>query len=144
MKNRLTVAIASLLVASLGTVAYAQSTPQQMPPTQPSQPTRQTPPSQQTPPATSPYMNGTQSGQTGSMSNNSIGQKVRRALTAHGVTATGVTVTVNNGTATLSGTVYNQRDITKAKEAAMQVAGVTHVDTSGLHARTSQGSPSQG
>jgi hyperosmotically inducible protein len=80
----------------------------------------------------------------GNASDTQIEQKVKRELTSHGVTATGVTVSFNDGTATLSGTVYNQRDITKAKNAAMRVRGVKHVDTSNLHARKSASKHGQG
>jgi hyperosmotically inducible protein len=89
--------------------------------------------------------NMTSSGQmNGTASATQIEQKVKRELTSHGVTATGVNVSFNDGTATLSGTVYNQRDITKAKNAAMRVRGVKHVDTSNLHARKSGSKHGQG
>lgn len=129
MKTRIAVAVASLFVASLGT-AYAQTpqqTPQQTPP-------QQQPMSQPASPMTSSNM--TSNGQmNGSASATQIEQKVKRELTSHGVTATNVNVSFDNGTATLTGTVYNQRDITKAKNAAMRVRGVKQVDTSNLHAR---------
>jgi len=129
MKTRIAVAVASLFVASLGT-AYAQA-PQQ---TTPQQPPQTMPQQQPAPPTTSGSMTG--SGQmNGNASDTQIEQKVKHALTSHGVTATGVTVSFNDGTVTLSGTVYNQRDITKAKNAAMRVRGVKQVDTSNLHAR---------
>jgi hypothetical protein len=129
MKTRIAVAVASLFVASLGT-AYAQA-PQQ---TTPQQPPQTMPQQQPAPPTTSGSMTG--NGQmNGNASDTQIEQKVKHALTSHGVTATGVTVSFNDGTATLSGTVYNQRDITKAKNAAMRVRGVKQVDTSNLHAR---------
>lgn len=125
MKTRIAVAVASLFVASLGT-AYAQApqqTPQQTPP-------QQQPMSQPASPMTSATMSS-----NGQAPDTQIEQKVKQALTSHGVTATGVNVSFDNGTATLSGTVYNQRDITKAKNAAMRVHGVKQVDTSNLHAR---------
>ncbi|HKZ10418.1 MAG TPA: BON domain-containing protein [Rhodanobacteraceae bacterium] len=130
MKTRIAVAVASLFVASLGT-AYAQA-PQQTP--------QQTPPQQQpmSPPA-SPMTSATMSS-TGQAPDTQIEQKVKHALTSHGVTATGVNVSFDNGTATLSGTVYNQRDIAKAKNAAMRVHGVKQVDTSNLHARKGKAS----
>lgn len=122
MKNRMTAAIASILVASLGTAAFAQGA-QQAPP-------QQTPPQQQTPPAS----NG-QTSQNGNASSTRAEHEIKRALTQHGVTAAHVTVAFSNGTATLGGTVYTKQDIAKAKQAAMQVQGVTQVDDSGLHAR---------
>jgi hyperosmotically inducible protein len=135
MKTRIAVAVASLLAASLG-VAHAQA-PQQTPQQMPTQ--QQQPMSQPASPTTSATM-----GSTGQASNTRIEQQVRHELTSHGVTATGVTVSFNDGTATLSGTVYNQRDITKAKNAAMRVRGVKHVDTSNLHARKSGSKHGQG
>ncbi|HET7222780.1 MAG TPA: BON domain-containing protein [Rhodanobacteraceae bacterium] len=125
MKTRIAAAIvASMLVGPLG-AAYAQ----------------QTPPPQSASTSASMGSNG-QSSQ--SMSSDQVEQKIKHALTSHGVTATHVTVTFNDGTATLSGTVYNQRDIAKAKKAAMRVRGVKQVDTSGLHARGSQAGHTQG
>jgi hyperosmotically inducible protein len=139
MKTRIAVAIASLFAVSLGT-AYAQ-TPQQATPQTPPQ---QTMPQQQ-PASPTTSANMTSNGQmNGNASDTQIEQKVKRELTSHGVTATGVTVSFNDGTATLSGTVYNQRDITKAKNAAMRVRGVKHVDTSNLHARKSASKHGQG
>lgn len=134
MKNRMTAAIASILVASLGTAAFAQGAqqapPQQTPPQQQTPPEQQMPPQQQTPPAS----NG-QTSQNGNASSTRIEHEIKRALTQHGVTAAHVTVAFSNGTATLGGTVYTKQDIAKAKQAAMQVQGVTQVDDSGLHAR---------
>jgi len=134
MKTRIAVAVASLFAVSLGT-AYAQTpqqaTPQQAPQTMP----------QQQPASPTTSANMTSNGQmNGNASDTQIEQKVKRELTSHGVTATGVNVSFNDGTATLSGTVYNQRDITKAKNAAMRVRGVKQVDTSNLHARKSKSS----
>jgi len=122
MKTRIAVTIASLLVASLGTAAYAQTTPPSTPP-QPASPTTS--------------MTGQSDHMSGTMSSAQVEQKVKKELTSHGVTATNVNVAFDNGTATLTGTVYNQRDISKAKKAAMRVRGVKNVDTSGLHARAS-------
>ena len=139
MKTRIAVAVASLFAVSLGT-AYAQ-TPQQATPQTPPQ---QTMPQQQ-PASPMTSANMTSNGQmNGNASDTQIEQKVKRELTSHGVTATGVTVSFNDGTATLSGTVYNKRDITKAKSAAMRVRGVKHVDTSNLHARKSASKHGQG
>ena len=139
MKTRIAVAVASLFAVSLG-AAYAQ-TPQQATPQTPPQ---QTMPQQQ-PASPTTSANMTSNGQmNGNASDTQIEQKVKRELTSHGVTATGVTVSFNDGTATLSGTVYNQRDITKAKNAAMRVRGVKHVDTSNLHARKSASKHGQG
>lgn len=126
MKTPIAAAVASLLLA---TAAYAQAPQQQMP--------------QQTPPQTmpqqqpaSPMTSGNeQANQSGMSSNTEIENKVKHELTSHGVTATDVNVAFDNGTATLSGTVYSQRDISKAKKAAMRVRGVKQVDTSNLHAR---------
>ena len=138
MKTRIAVAVASLFAVSLGT-AYAQApqqaTPQQAPQSMP----------QQQPASPTTSANMTSNGQmNGNASDTQIEQKVKRELTSHGVTATGVNVSFNDGTATLSGTVYNQRDITKAKNAAMRVRGVKHVDTSNLHARKSGSKHGQG
>lgn len=129
MKNRITAAMAAILVASLGASAYAQAA-------------QTTPPA----PTTAPYAtNSDQSSQsmpsdTASSDASKIEQKIKHALTAHGVTATHVTVQFQDGTATLSGTVANQKDVTKAKKAAMRVRGVKHVDTSGLQAQAQGGS----
>lgn len=109
MKKRLTVAIASLLVVSMGGVAFAQ-----------------------TPPQTTAYQNNNQS----ATSNSQIRQEIKQQLTSHGVTATNVHIKFSDGTATLSGTVFTKADINKAKEAARQVQAVRHVDTSNLHARS--------
>ncbi|MGH8125237.1 MAG: BON domain-containing protein [Rhodanobacteraceae bacterium] len=120
MKTRIAAAvITSLLAGSLGTIAYAQGA-QQM-----------TPQPQTTPMTSAP----------GDMSGGQTSQQIKQALKSHGVTATHVNVKFSNGTATLSGSVYSQQDIAKAKKAAMGVPGVSHVDTSGLHAR--QGKQSQ-
>lgn len=131
--KRLAVAIASLLIASLGATAYAQGAQQTMP--------QQTPP-----PATSAYTSGAnQANQpmSNNMSSDRVAKKVKQELTSHGVTATNVNVTFQNGTATLTGTVATQRDISKAKSAAMRVKGVKHVDTSGLQVQA-QGGQGQG
>jgi len=125
MKTRIAAALASIVVASMGTAAYAQTTPQ-------------TPP-QTTPPTSAPYTsNGTQSnqpmqnGMNNNMSSSSTEQKIKRELTSHGITATNVNISFNDGTATLSGTVATQRDIAKARREALRVRGVKHVDTSNL------------
>lgn len=149
MKARLTIVIASLIAASLGTTAFAQSVPQtppaqqtpqqtmpppQTPPAQP-MPPQQMPP-QQMPPATSAAMSGNgQANQSGGASGTMVAHEIKHALTQHGITATHVTVTFNNGTATLSGTVFSKQDVAKAKQVAMHVQGVTQVDDSGLHSR---------
>lgn len=133
MKNRIAVAIASLLFASLGTAAYAQA-PQQA----------TTPPSSATPtynPDAMPASQGSTASMSGngmsngSMSDQQTEQKIKKSLTSHGVTATNVDVSFSNGTATLTGTVFKHADIAKAKKDAMRVKGVKHVDVSGLHAR---------
>lgn len=126
MKTRIATAIAAAFIASLGTAAYAQA--------------QSTPPQPQTPPGTSSPQGmppQTQSMSHGGMSssNSRIERKIKHALTAHGVTATHVTVSFQSGTATLGGTVFTQADVKKAKSAAMGVRGVKHVDTSGLHAK---------
>ncbi|HEX7370338.1 MAG TPA: BON domain-containing protein [Rhodanobacteraceae bacterium] len=134
MKTQIAAAIASLVfAASLGTAAYAQD-------------------AQQTPPQSPPPVTAASNyGQSNAMSNNNgtsgnneeqIEQKIKHELTSHGVTATNVNVSFNNGTATLSGTVYNQKDIKKAKKEAMRVHGVKHVDVSGLQAQQSPNSSS--
>ena len=137
MKTRIVLAVASLLAASLGT-AYAQTqqqaTPTQTPPKMPQQ--------QPASPMKSAAMNHGQA--NGNMSATQIERQVKRELTSHGVTATDVNVAFDNGTATLTGTVYNQRDIAKAKNAAMRVRGVKQVDTSNLHARKSGSQHGQG
>lgn len=133
MKTPIAAAVASLLLASLGSVAYAQA-PQQMPQQTPQQTPQQMPQQQPAPPMTT---ENAQANQSGTSSNTQIEDKVKHELTAHGVTATDVNVSFDNGTATLSGTVYNKRDIAKAKKAAMRVRGVKQVDTSNLHARKS-------
>lgn len=131
--KRLAIAIGSLLVASLGATAYAQGAPQTTP--------QQTPP-----PATTAYTSGANhatqpmsNNMSNNMSSDKIAKKVKQELTSHGVTATNVNVTFDNGTATLAGTVATQRDISKAKSAAMRVKGVKHVDTSGLQAQAGHG-----
>lgn len=149
MRTRIAAAIASLLFASLGTAAYAngaqQTPPQQMPPQQtmpPQEPTPQQtmPPQPATSSTSASATGGEQSMQGNDRSNDRIEQKVKHELKVHGVTATDVTVSFNDGTATLTGTVANHRDIAKAKKAAMRVRGVKHVDTSGLQARSAQSS----
>lgn len=129
MKNRLTTAVASLVIASLGTTAFAhraqQTLPQQPTPQQRQMPPKQEmPPEQQMSPATSMHATSAK-----------VQHEIRQALTRQGVTATGVHVMFSNGTARLSGTVFSRQDIAKAKHAAAQVQGVTQVDVSGLHAR---------
>lgn len=125
MKTRIAAALASLFIASMGAAAYAQTTPQQATP-QPA-----------TTSAQSDQMSGSSSGM---MSSSNVEEKVKHELTAHGVTATDVQVSFSNGTATLTGTVANHRDIKKAKRYAMRVRGVKHVDVSGLQARSAQSS----
>lgn len=131
MKTRIAAALASLVVASMGTVAYAQTTPQTTP---------QTPP-----PTSSPMSNGMQSnqpmqnGMNNNMSSSNTEQKIKHELTSHGITATNVNISFNDGTATLSGTVATKRDIAKARHEAMRVRGVKHVDTSNLQVRAQTG-----
>lgn len=126
MKNRIAVAVASLFLASLGTAAYAQGAQQTTPP-----------------PATTSANAMSNGNMANDQSGDQMEQKIKHALTAHGVTATHVNVSFSDGTATLSGTVYTERDISKAKKAAMHVKGVKHVDTSGLQARKGQPASSQ-
>lgn len=124
MKKRISIVIASLLCASLGGVAYAQTMP-----------------------ASSPPAAGTAAMQSHGMANETgtrasparVERKVKQELRSHGVTPTGVDVSFSGGTATLTGTVYTQADIAKAKSAAMRVKGVKQVDVSGLHARAHTG-----
>lgn len=140
MKIRIVAAaVASMLVGSLG-AAYAQGA-QQTPPQPPPSATTSAPMNSN---GQSSQSMSSQSMSGQSMSSDQVEQKIKHSLTSHGVTATHVTVTFNDGTATLSGTVYNQRDIAKAKKAAMRVRGVKHVDASGLHARGTQVSKTQG
>jgi hyperosmotically inducible protein len=129
MKSRLTAAMAAILVASLGASAYAQAA-------------QTTPPAPATAPYTTHSDQSSQSMSNGTTSSDAskIEQKIKHALTAHGVTATNVSVQFQEGTATLSGTVANKKDIAKAKKAAMRVRGVKHVDTSGLQAQAQGGS----
>lgn len=124
MKTRIAVAVASLLMASLGTTAYAHAA-------------QQTPP-----PATTSANAMSNDNMANDQSTDQMEQKIKHALTSHGVTATHVNVNFSDGTATLSGTVYTERDISKAKRAAMHVKGVKHVDTSGLTARKGHSSNS--
>jgi osmotically-inducible protein OsmY len=131
MKTRIAAALASLLVASMGTAAYAQGAQQTTP--------------QTTPPTSTPYTNnGTQSTQpmynNGTTSDSRTEQQIKQKLTANGITATNVNITFNDGTATLSGTVATQQDIAKARTEALRVQGVKHVDTSNLQARADNGS----
>lgn len=142
MKTRLAIVIAALLATSLGATAFAQNVPQtpaqqtppaqQMPPQQ--MPPQQTPPAQPMPPQQMPPATSAAATATGA-SGAAVAHEVKQALTTHGITATHVNVTVDNGTATLSGTVFSKQDIAKAKQVAMHVQGVTQVDASGLHAR---------
>lgn len=127
MKTRIAAALASLVVASFGTAAYAQQATPQM-----------TPQSAST--AASPNSMSSPMSSSGMTSSSNIEEKVKHELTAHGVTATDVQVSFSNGTATLTGTVAKHKDIAKAKKAAMRVRGVKHVDVSGLQARSLQSS----
>lgn len=123
MKTRIAVAIATLLVASMGAAAYAQA--QQTTPE----------PMSASSTSTSTTTTTTQSNKSmsnGDMSNDWTEREVKKELKSHGVTPTNVSVTFEDGTATLTGTVATKRDIRKAKSAAMRVRGVKHVDTSGL------------
>ncbi len=145
MKNQLTAALAALLIAPLATVAMAQqATPPQ--PTAASTAQYNANPSRRNANAMDNGANASAmdhgAGTNGTASPTKIEQKVKHALTSHGVTATNVNVAFSDGTATLTGTVFNQQDITKAKQAAMRVRGVKRVDTSGLQARRSTKRPS--
>lgn len=138
MNSRITVAIASLLIAGAGTVAYAQAPQQQTPPppaTQPTQPMASAPMTGNTPPNNG---NNMSDGMSKNGSQSQMDHKIKQALTSHGVTATHVHVAFNDGTATLTGSVFTHADIAKAKKAAMGVNGVKNVDTSGLHSRKGQ------
>lgn len=130
--KRLTVVIASLLVASLGATAYAQdaqqSTPQQMPP--------QTASSTYTKTTT---MESSHAMSKDKMSSDKVTKKVKRELKQHGISTNNITVMFADGTATLSGTVASQNDVSKAKSAAMRVKGVKHVDTSDLKVQAQAG-----
>jgi osmotically-inducible protein OsmY len=120
MKTRIAAAVASLVIASLGTAAYAQTTP-------PTSTTSAYPNNSAQPNSMSNDM---------SMSNSQTEQKIKQQLTSNGITATDVNVSFSDGTATLSGTVATQSDIAKARMEAMRVHGVKHVDTSNLQARS--------
>lgn len=127
MKTRIAATLASLVVASLGTAAYAQTTPQAAST------------------AATPYTSSTMSSPMSSSSNgmtssSNVEDKVKHELTAHGITATNVQVSFSNGTATLTGTVATHKDIAKARKAAMRVRGVKHVDVSGLQSGSLQSS----
>lgn len=127
MKTRIAAALASLIVASFGTAAYAQqTTPQTMP--------------QPASTAASPNSMSSPMSSSDMSSSSNVEEKVKHELTAHGVTATDVQVSFSNGTATLTGTVAKHKDIAKAKKAAMRVRGVKHVDVSGLQAGSLQSS----
>lgn len=139
MKTRIAAALASLIVASFGTAAYAQQTPPQMPPQSPSTTAQPTTNQMGHSNGTSDQMSGSSSS-NGMASEDKIEQKVKHELTAHGVTATDVQVSFSNGTATLTGTVAKHKDIAKAKKAAMHVRGVKHVDISGLQVGSLQSS----
>lgn len=132
--TRLSFAIVSLLTASLGTTAYARSA-QQTPPqqTMPQQTMPQQMPAPASTMSTSDQSQANQS-MSGDSASSEIEMKIKRELKSHGVSASSITVQYANGTATLSGTVGSQRDIKKAKSAALRVKGVKHVDTSGLQA----------
>jgi hyperosmotically inducible protein len=132
--TRLSFAIVSLLTASLGTTAYARSA-QQTPPqqTMPQQTMPQQMPAPASTMSTSDQSQANQS-MSGDSSSSEIEMKIKRELKSHGVSASSITVQYANGTATLSGTVGSQRDMKKAKSAALRVKGVKHVDTSGLQA----------
>lgn len=137
MKNRIAIAIASLLFASLGTAAYAQAPQQTTTPPSSATPTYNPdamPASQGTSAHPTMQSNGMSKGATGNTSNARIEKKIKQSLTSHGVTATNVDISFSNGTATLTGTVFSEADIAKAKKDAMRVKGVKHVDASGLHA----------
>lgn len=126
--QRLTAVIASLLIGSAAaTAAYAQTTPPATAGT-----------SESSMSSGMSHNSMSNHSMSNNMSSDTVSRKVKSELTRHGVTATNVNVTFDNGTATLSGTVATKRDIKKAKSAAMRVRGVKHVDTSGLqvHARS--------
>lgn len=123
--KRLAIAIGALFVASAGATAYAQTTPHQTP--------EQMPPS-----ASTASMSGARHANR-PMSSDSIIRQVKQELMSRGVTATNVSVTFQDGTAILTGTVATQGDIGKARAAALRVKGVKHVDTSGLQARAQTG-----
>lgn len=125
--KRLTVVIASLLVASLGATAYAQDA-QQMPP--------QTASSTYTKTTT---MESSHAMSKDNMSSDKVTKKVKRELKQHGISTNNITVMFADGTATLSGTVASQSDVSKAKSAAMRVKGVKHVDTSDLKVQAQAG-----
>ncbi|HET9819794.1 MAG TPA: BON domain-containing protein [Rhodanobacteraceae bacterium] len=127
--KRLAIAIGALFVASAGATAYAQTTPHQTP--------EQMPPS-----ASTASMSGARHANrpmSNDMSSDSIIRQVKQELMSRGVTATNVSVTFQDGTAILTGTVATQGDIGKARAAALRVKGVKHVDTSGLQARAQTG-----
>lgn len=137
--TRLSFAIVSLLTASLGTTAYARSaqqTPPQQTPPQQTMPQQTMPQQMPAPASTMSTSDQSQANQSmsGDSSSSEIEMKIKRELKSHGVSASSITVQYANGTATLSGTVGSQRDIKKAKSAALRVKGVKHVDTSGLQA----------
>jgi osmotically-inducible protein OsmY len=131
-KTRISVAIAALLAASMGTAAYAQSAQQttaQQPMSAASAYTSQSGQSSQS-------MSRHSNSSTNNMSSSRVAQKVKQKLQAENVSTNGLKVSFRDGTVTLAGTVYNQADVRKAKSAAKQVQGVNHVDASSLHARS--------
>lgn len=106
MKTRLV--LAGLFAVSIGAVANAaQTTPPQTPPTS----TRAS------------MMNDSET------SDEAIVTKVKQQLTTHGLSSDDISVTFQDGTATLSGNVARHEDIEKAKSAALKVRGVKKVDT---------------
>lgn len=120
MKTHIAVAVASLFVASLGIVAYAQ----------------QTMPQQASPQSSSmSHQSMAHDNMSNDMSSDMVTDKVKKELKSHGLSSDDISVSFASGTATLSGTVASKRDVKKAKQAAMKVKGVKHVDTSGLQVR---------
>ncbi|MEO7051572.1 MAG: BON domain-containing protein [Rhodanobacter sp.] len=118
MKTRLV--LASLLAVSIGVVANAAQT------TSPQSPPPQTPPTSM--PSSMMHNNQT--------SSDAVVTKVKHELATHGLSSDDISVTFQDGTATLTGNVAKHGDIKKAESAAMKVRGVKKVDTSGLEVKT--------
>jgi osmotically-inducible protein OsmY len=123
MNTRTAAAIASLLIAPFCTGAFAQGAQQTAP--------------EMPPPATTAEYAGAPP--AAANANDTVAGEVKNALQAHGISTDDITVTFQNGTATISGSVSSEADVTTATKIAMHVNGVKQVDVSGLHPSSSAG-----
>jgi osmotically-inducible protein OsmY len=121
MNTRTAAAIASLLIAPFCTGAFAQGAQQTAP--------------EMPPPATTAEYAGAPP--AAANANDTVAGEVKNALQAHGISTDDITVTFQNGTATISGSVSSEADVTSATKIAMHVNGVKQVDVSGLHPSSS-------